>query len=98
MKEFQKEEKLHKLHSLAMSSGQSLQPKRAFLGWKCPECGGKLDKETVLAWGEVSEFANKVISEAGLPKSTYALQIDHFTCECGYEFAKQTIESLSGAG
>jgi hypothetical protein len=97
MGKVRKEEKLQKLYSLAMNSAQSLPPKRALFAWKCPKCGGKLDreslKEMIFAGEGGSEFANKVISEAGLPQGVYNLRIDHFTCKCDYEFAKRTIES-----
>lgn len=96
MKETEKEEKLQKLYSLAMST-QPLLPKRSLFAWKCPKCGGKLDKESVgdrIYAGEGgTEFANKVISDGGFDPAIYNLKIDHFTCKCGYEFAQRFIEA-----
>ena len=89
--------RLEELYSLATKSEGTPKPKRALLAWKCPKCSGKLTKESVKEgiMGE-SEFARKVISEAGVPAGLYYPSIDHFTCgNCGYEFAKRGLQQLS---
>ncbi len=92
----EKSKKLEKLYIVAVNSAQSPQPKRALLGSKCPKCDSKLRKEAVkemIFSGEGgTEFAKKVVSDAGFPPSLYELSIEHFTCpKCGYDYAKASV-------
>jgi len=93
------ENKIEKLYTLAMSSKPSEQPKRAWLGLKCPKCDMKLDKksaeENIFVGNNGTEFANKVGSDADLAQGVYQLHIDHFICKnCNYEFAKYQTKLL----
>ncbi len=98
MKEAQKMEKLEKFYSLVLSSAQTPPPKYTLFGAKCPKCGSKLSKETVketIYAGEgATEFGNKVIiKDAGAGPGLYNLHIDNFSCKCGYQFGRRTLET-----
>lgn len=98
-KSLKKEEKLRQLYDLAVASANTPAPKRAFLSWKCPKCGSKLEKESVkeliVAVEGEDSFVNKVISDAGLAPGAYYLFVDHFTCPAkDYEFAKRNVEEV----
>lgn len=95
----QKEEKLQKAYEIAEKTGQAPEPKRALLGYKCPKCGGKLEKEAVkgliFAGEGATEFAQKVAAKAELAPGVYNLAVNHFKCKCGYEYAKSEVSTVS---
>lgn len=95
MTESKKLQRIKELYPLVLSSRQTPPPKQSLFSWKCPKCGNKLGKESIndmVYSGEgATEFIKKVISDAGLEPGLHKLLIDHFTCKCGYEFAKEDI-------
>ena len=101
-----KEEKwrrIAELYDLATKSANSARPKRVLFSWKCPKCNGNLNKESVkelayLAEGgteEGNEIIKKILTEAKIDPGVYYLKLNHFSCKCGYEFARTNIEPVS---
>jgi predicted RNA-binding Zn-ribbon protein involved in translation (DUF1610 family) len=93
--ESKKLQRIKELYPLVLSCKQTPPPKQSLFSWKCPKCGNKLAKESIndmIFSGEgAEEFIKKVISDAGLEPGLHKLLIDHLTCKCGYEFAKEDI-------
>ncbi|MFH1088007.1 MAG: hypothetical protein V1737_05420 [Chloroflexota bacterium] len=92
------EAKVQTLYDLAASMKESDKPKRSLFSVKCPKCGEKLRKEslkeTIYSGAGATEFANKVAADAKFPEGVYILKLDHFTCNCGYEFARSKVDTL----
>ena len=99
--------KTEKLYALAEKSAQTPKPKHTLFSWKCPKCGEKLAKESLVEMikttapgtalvGETgSEFEKKVLRDAGLELGVYNLKIKHFSCKCGYDYTTASVEPLA---
>lgn len=97
-----KSQNIEKLYDLSLKSANVPSPKRVLLGFKCPKCGSKLDRESekeMIFVGEAgTEFANKVGKNANLAVGAYSLRIDYFKCKCGYEYAKAKTDLFEDVG
>lgn len=86
------------LYDLTEKCKASPPPKSKFLGWKCPQCGAKLKKRTLKHPISTdvggTEFAHMVVNKFNAPPGFYSLNLDHFTCECGYEYATCKLEKV----
>lgn len=86
------------IYELTQKYESSLPPKSKFLGWKCPKCGAKLKKRSLKhpISTEVggTEFAYKVVKKFNAPPGFYSLNLDHFMCRCGYEYAARKLEKV----
>jgi hypothetical protein len=91
-------EKIMKWYELTRSTASSSPPKKGLLSSKCPKCGAKLKKETVVhplyAEEGAEGFANKVIRDHSKSPGLYSLTINHFICGCGYLFADRRLEEV----
>jgi hypothetical protein len=88
-------ERVSSLYNLAHRTASSPPPKWRFFSSRCPICGARLKKESVeypiFAEGGENDFASKVLTENGVSPGFYSLVLDHFVCDCGYEFARRRL-------
>jgi hypothetical protein len=91
-------ERIKKLYELTVNTASSTPPKRGMFSSKCPTCGAKLKKESVVhplfAEEGAEDFANKVVHDNGESPGLYSLTINHFTCSCGYVFAERRLDQV----
>ena len=91
-------ERVKQLYELTLDTASSPPPKRGFLSSKCPKCGAKLKKESVVyplfAEEGGNDYANKVVKDNGVPPGLYSLKLNHFICGCGYGFAERRLDKV----
>jgi hypothetical protein len=96
-----KKEKLEKIDILCDKAikNQLIPPKRSLFGSKCPDCNSNLTKETTKEMintleERVAELIKKLPCASDITPGIHKLEIEHFTCKCGYEFVKTDISPL----
>ncbi len=91
-------ERVKKLYDLTLNTASSPPPRRGLFNFKCPACGAKLQKESVVhplfAEEGAEDFANKVVHDNGESPGLYSLTINHFTCNCSYVFAERRLDEV----
>lgn len=91
-------EQTKELYGLTLKSVSLPPPKQGFWGWKCPTCGAKLKKKSlthpILAEEDADSFVKQVIDDNNLPPGLQTIEIDSFTCACGYLFAERRFGKL----
>jgi hypothetical protein len=91
-------ERMKELYALTLKSVLLSPPKQGFWGWKCPSCGVKLKKKSltypILTGEDVESFVKQIIEDNNLPPGLHTMEIDSFTCACGYLFAERRFGKL----
>jgi|WetSurMetagenome_2_1015567.scaffolds.fasta_scaffold173396_2 hypothetical protein len=91
-------EQTKELYGLTLKSVSLPPPKQGFWGWKCPSYGIKLKKKSltypILAGENVESFVKQIIEDNNLPPGLHTMEIDSFTCACGYLFAERWFGKL----